>query len=576
MRFKVLLAAASLLTLSACATATPESKALRGTLSSGYSVFDMRSSYGQFLAGQAALRDGKTKEAADYFGIASVLGDDPGVISERTFTALLLSGEVTRAAMVAPHAEDTSEAVKRLGSLTRVVELLASGKGKEAQTLLKAEQIGFPHRQVTTLLGPWVAAAAGDAEGAIVQPVLQNDRLVQYFGQLGQARLYERARRYDEAETDYKALTGTAATGGLFALDYGAFLERRKRQADAVAFYDQALAANPDDAALRKARARAAAKGAPPAAPSIKQGAAQNLVACAATFAGERQSQFALAYLRLALRLDPERDEAWMLVGDLLNQGDDRKGAIEAFSHITPSSPQYQAAQGKLAWTYQESGDKARALEIARASMTAAPGDRDAQVALADLLRANERWDASVTVLDRLIAQESGRPDWRVLYLRGIALERAGRWTEAERDLNAALALNPNEPELLNFLGYSWIDRNEKLPEALAMVQKAVDARPQSGAMLDSLGWAYFRLGDYKKAVEKLETAAELEPGDPDVNDHLGDAYWRAGRRIEAQFQWRRVLSLEPSDKQKAAADAKLKDGLGASSAAASSTIARN
>lgn len=576
MRFKVLLAAASLLTLSACATATPGSQVLRGPVSSGYSVFDMRSSYGQFLAGQAALRDGKTKEAADYFGIAGVLGDDPGVISERTFTALLLSGEVTRAAMVAPRGEDANEAVKRLGSLTRVVELLASGKGKEAQALLKAEQIGFPHRQATTLLGPWVAAAAGDAEGAIVQPVLQNDRLVQYFGQLGQARLYERARRYDEAETDYKALTGTAATGGLFTLDYGAFLERRKRQAEAVAFYDQALAANPDDAALRKARARAAAKGAPPAAPSIKQGAAQNLVACAATFAGERQAQFALAYLRLALRLDPERDEAWMLVGDLLNQGDDRKGAIEAFNHITPSSPQYQAAQGKLAWTYQESGDKARALEIARASMTAAPGDRDAQIALADLLRANERWDESVTVLDKLVAQEASRPDWRVLYLRGIALERAGRWTEAERDLGAALKLNPNEPELLNFLGYSWIDRNEKLPEALAMVQKAVDARPQSGAMLDSLGWAYFRLGDYKKAVEKLETAAELEPGDPDVNDHLGDAYWRAGRRIEAQFQWRRVLSLEPSDKQKASAEAKLKDGLGASGAAASSTIARN
>lgn len=576
MRFKVLLAAASLLTLTACATATPESKALRGTVSSGYSIFDVRSSYGQFLAGQAALRDGATKEAADYFGIAGVLGDDPGVIGERTFTALLLSGEVTRAAMVAPRGEDATEAVKRLGTLTRVVELLATGKGKDAQALLKAEPIGFPHRQATTLLGPWVAAAAGDAEGAVVQPVLQNDRLVQYFGQLGQARLYERARRYDEAETDYKALTGTSATAGLFTIDYGAFLERRKRHADAIALYDQALTTDPGDAALRKARARATAKGAPPAAPSLKQGAAQNLVACAATFAGERQSQFALAYLRLALRLDPDRDEAWMLVGDLLNQGDDHKGAIEAFNRVQTSSPQYQSAQGKLAWTYQESGDKARALEIAKASMAAAPGDRDAQIALADLLRANERWDESVAVLDKLVASEASRPDWRVLYLRGISLERAGRWVEAERDLGAALKLNPNEPELLNFLGYSWIDRNEKLPEALAMVQKAVDARPQSGAMLDSLGWAYYRLGDYKKAVEKLETAAELEPGDPDVNDHLGDAYWRAGRRTEARFQWQRVLSLEPTDKQKAAAEAKLKSGLAVASADTSSTIARN
>lgn len=575
MRFKVLLAAASLLTLTACAT-SPNSSALRGPVSTGYSPFDTRTSYGQFLAGQAALRDGRTREAADYFGVAGVLDEEPGVINERTFTALLLSGEVTRAAQLAPRGEDTPEAIKRLGALTRVVEFLASGKGKDAQALLKAEPIGFPHRQISALLGPWAAAAAGDAEGATVQPVLQNDRLVQYFGQLGQARLYERAKRYDEAETDYKALTTTSATGGLFTLDYGGFLERRKRQADAIALYDQALASDPDDVALRRARARAAAKGAPPAAPTIKQGAAQNLIACAATFAGERQSQFALAYLRLALRLDPDRDEAWLLLGDLLNQADDHRGAIEAFGHIPASSAQYQTAQGKLAWTYQESGDKTRALEIAHASLASAPGDRDAQIALADLLRANERWDESAAVLDKLIVQEAGRPDWRVLYLRGIALERAGRWSEAERDLGAALKLNPDEPELLNFLGYSWIDRNERLPEALAMVQKAVDARPQSGAMLDSLGWAYYRLGDYKTAVEKLEAAVEMEPGDPDVNGHLGDAYWRAGRQIEARFQWRRVLSLEPGDKQKAESEAKLKDGLGATVPAAASTIAHN
>lgn len=574
MRFKVLFAAASLLALSACASG--QQAALRGSVPIGVSVFDARTSYGQFLAGQAALRDGRNREAADYFGVAGVLGDDPGVIGERTFTALLLSGEVSRAALIAPRGEDANEAVKRLGTLTRVVELLASNKGKDAKALLTAEPIGFPHRQVATLLGPWAAAAAGDLEGATVQPTLQNDRLVQYFGQLGQARLFERARRYDEAETDYKALTGTVATAGLFTLDYGAFLERRKRHADAVALYDQALAANPTDAALLAARTRAAAKGAPPPVSTIRQGAAQNLLACAATFAGEGQGQFALAYLRLALRLDPQREEAWFLVADLLNQADDHQGAVAALGHVLPTSTQYGAAQNKLAWTYQQAGDKARALEVARRSFAAAPQDREAQIVLADLLRANERWDESVAVLDSLVAREAARPDWRVLYLRGIALERAGRWPEAERDLQAALSANPDEPELLNFLGYSWIDRNEKLPEALAMIQKAVAARPQSGAMLDSLGWAYYRLGDYKTAVEKLEAAVELEPGDPDVNGHLGDAYWRAGRQIEARFQWRRVLSLEPDDRQKAEAEAKLKNGLDASDRIAPSTVAHN
>lgn len=574
-RLKVLLACVSVSALTACASA-PGAVSMRGPVGQNYSLLDTRTSYGQFLAGQAALRDGASKQAATYFGTAAVLGEDPGVIAERSFTALLLSGEISRAAAAAPTEAGGAEAIRRLGVLTRVVEALALGKGKEAQALLKADPPGFPHQQAVALLSPWAAAAAGDREGAIVQPVLRNDKLVQYFGQQGQARLFERAKRYDEAETDYKALTSNAATASIFTLDYGAFLERRKRHDDAVAVYDAALRVAPNDTGLQRARARAAARQTPPAMPTPRQGAAEVLVACAATFAGERQNQFALAYLRLALRLDPARDEAWVLVGDLLNQSDDHQGAIEAYGHVAPGAPHYASAQSKIAWAWNELGDKAKALEVARGAVTAAPNDRDAAVALADLLRVNSRWDESVAVLEPLIAREASAPDWRLLYLRAVALEQAGRWPEAERDLQAALKVNPDEPELLNFLGYSWIDRNERLAEALAMVEKAVAARPQSGAMLDSLGWAYFRLGDYKAAVEKLEAAVELEPGDPDVNGHLGDAYWKVGRFIEARFQWRRVLSLEPTDKQKVESEEKLKNGLGLSAPATKSTIAHN
>src|SRR5690606_14060505 len=163
-------------------------------------------------------------------------------------------------------------------------------------------------------------------------------------------------------------------------------------------------------------------------------------------------------------------------------------------------------------------------------------------------------------VLDGLIAQDPG--DWRLLYARGVSHERLKDWEKAEADLQAALAIEPGDPELLNYLGYSWIDRGERLAEALAMVEKAVAANPKSGAMVDSLGWAHYRLGDYKKAVETLEQAVELEAGDPEINNHLGDAYWRVGRRDEAMFQWRRVLTLDPDDRIKADAEAKLASGL--------------
>ena len=561
MRIKLLAALLSVSALTACATATP-GPALRGHVSTDSGWGDSRSAYGQFLAGQSALQNGSNAQAAAYFNEARELGEDPGVLVDRAFTAALLAGDVQRAATIAPRGGETNEAVRRLGVLTRVVDLLASGKGRDAQTLLKSETIGFPHRPAAVLLAPWLAAAAGDANGAVVRPELQGDRFVQYFGQLGQARLYERAKRYDEAETDYKALMAVENARALFVEDYGAFLERRKRHADAVALYDSAVARDPDDQGLLRARTRAAAHGPAPALPTDKQGAAHALVACAATFASERQSQFSLAYLRLALRLDPKRDDAWLLVGDLLAQDDDDAGARDAYAKVLPGSPRYVSAQSKLAWSYQTGGDKPKAIALAQQVAVASPKDRDAQITYADLLRANERWAESAAALDPLIASEAAKPDWRLLYMRGIALERAGRWSDSERDLLAAIKLSPDDPDLLNYLGYSWIDRGEHLPEAIAMVQKAVEARPQSGAMLDSLGWGYYRQGDYKTAVAKLEQAVELEPGDPDVNGHLGDAYWRIGRQVEARYQWQRVLSLEPDEKQKAEAQAKLKDGL--------------
>jgi Flp pilus assembly protein TadD len=563
-RIKLLIALLSASALTACAATAPgpDGPSLRGEVSNDSGWGGSRSAYGQFLAGQAALQNGSNVQAAGYFNEARELDEDPGVLGDRAFTAALLSGDVQRAAAIAPRGPEAGEAVRRLGALTRVVDLLADGKGKDAQALLKAETIGFPHRPAAVLLGPWLAAAAGDNDDAVVRPELQGDRFVQYFGQLGQARLYERAKRYDEAETDYKALMALDSARGLFVGDYGEFLERRKRHGEAVALYDAALAREPDDQALVRARDRAAARGAAPAMPTLRQGAAHVLMACGASFASERQSQFGLAYLRLALRLDPKRDDAWLLVGDLLAQDDDAVGAREAYAKIAPSSTRYTAAQSKLAWSFQTAGDKAKAVAMAQQSAAAAPKDRDAQIAYADILRANEHWAESAAVLDPLIAADAAKPDWRLLYMRGIALERAERWGEAERDLLQALKLSPDEPDLLNYLGYSWIDRGQRLPEAIAMVQKAVDARPLSGAMLDSLGWGYYRQGDYKTAVAKLEQAVELEPGDPDVNGHLGDAYWRIGRQVEARYQWQRVLSLEPDAKQKADAEAKLKNGL--------------
>ena len=327
-----------------------------------------------------------------------------------------------------------------------------------------------------------------------------------------------------------------------------------------MALYGDHLAREPDSLVVKTAQARAAAGRPAPAMPTIRESAAQAMLAPAATMIAGKQAQYAMGYLRLILRLDPQRDEAWMMVGDLMAGAGDTEAARAAYLHPKPGSPAFSTGQAKLAWTYQNADDKVTALKLARTA--AATGEADARITLADLLRSNEQYGEAATVLDGLIAEQKA-PDWRLLYSRGVTRERLNRWPDAESDLQAALKQRPDEPELLNYLGYSWIDRGEHLAEARAMIEKAVAVDPRSGAMVDSLGWAFYRMGDFKTAVAKLEEAVELEAGDPEINNHLGDAYWKVGRRDEAQFQWRRVLTLKPDPKNKANAEMKLASGLG-------------
>ncbi|HLY78225.1 MAG TPA: tetratricopeptide repeat protein, partial [Caulobacteraceae bacterium] len=276
----------------------------------------------------------------------------------------------------------------------------------------------------------------------------------------------------------------------------------------------------------------------------------------------QKQDGYGLDYLRLALRLDPGNGEAWILVGDLLT-GPDPQSARFAYAQVQPQSDRYVAARGKLAWSYQNGGEHEPALKLARDTVAAEPSSREAAATLADLLRANAQYTESALVLTKLIDSSGPKPDWRLYYLRATAYQAVGDVEKTEADLQTALKLDPDEPELLNFQAYFWIDRGEHLQEALAMVQKAVAADPQSGEMIDSLGWAYYRLGDFPSAVTRLEQAIAIDPAIPEVNDHLGDAYWRVGRKTEAQFQWRRVLSLNPGDALRARAEAKLASPLG-------------
>ena len=546
--FRLLLSSAALMALCACATASPS---LHASAPPVAPANDHASVYGLYLAGEAALASGDSQSAAALFGRAQSANPDAPFLRDRLFIAALMAGDVPKAAMLAsaPTAPDDGG----LGALVQAVEALSAGKGADAYAALSKPQ---PLVGAGALLKPWAAASAGRWSDALAMPAA-GDRLLRLVASLDQAILFEQARRYPEAETAFKALLADKAARGLVADPYGAFLERRGRRAEAITLYDQAIADNPDDRQLTIARARAGANRPAPPMLSIRESAAEALMVPAAAMLADKQEELGLVYLRLILRLDPKRDDAQVLTGQVLEALGDLRAARETYLQLSPKALRYPDARTRLALTYQ-ADDIATALKIARETVAARPDSDLAKLTLADLLRANDQYEESTKVLDPLIASLGPRADWQLYYRRAMTLERSNHWPEAQRDLDKALQLRPDEPEVLNYLGYSWVNRGLKIKDGMAMIQKAVDAQPEEGAFVDSLGWSYFRLGDFTKAVTTLEHAVSLDAGDAEINDHLGDAYWRVGRRDEARFQWRAVLTMKPDAEIKARADAKL------------------
>ena len=544
-----------------CATSDADRAGLRPAVPADRPVAadEPSSANGLFLAGAVALGSGSGDAAADMFARASAADPQDPSLKQRAFTAALVAGQVDRAAQLAPAPGEAGEGLVNLGRLTQAVEGLAENQPKAAEAILGTIGPNAPHGSTAALLHPWVLAAAKTAPPA-APPEPGADRLLLPFQMLGRARLAERAGRFAVADPLFKGLTGSR--DGLFTLAYGGFLERRGRGAEAVKLYGDALQKTPDDPALQQARLRAAAGRSPPPQPTLREGAAEALVGPAAALSIRREADRGLSYLRLALRLDPHRAPLWLMVGEALEAAGDPDGAAHAYAQVAAGEPEHPSALTRLALLRQKADDAPGALELARQAYAEAPTDPQAMVTYAELLRIGKRYDEAVAILDKLIAKMGKSQTAAKLYfLRAAALERAGKWPQAEADLKSSLALDPNDAEVQNYLGYAWADRGEHLPEAVALLRKAVAASPGQGALLDSLGWAYLRSGDVKAAVVDLERAVALEPADAAIVDHLGDAYWRVGRSVEARYQWRRVLTLDPEDDVKARAQQKLKDG---------------
>ena len=567
---RLTLVAAALVPLAACATSGQAPNAVAAVSAKPKAGQEEgRTAYGYYLAGEAAIGGGSSTDAARYFALASDLQPQSIPLRNRAFTSAIVAGDIHAAARLSPPPGDGTAPVQGLGRMVRAVDALAEGRGKAAWAELQNPSVGGPHETAAALLKPWTAQAAGDVEGACALPRPDPNPVLASVGALGQAELLERNGRHPEAEAIFRKRAN--GKNSLFTIAYGAFLERRGRSADALALYKQVLERDPRDGAILRARARVEARRPAPPMISVSEGAAEALIAPAALMLAQHEGDSGLAYLRLSLRLDPTVDEAWVLVGDAMSGAGDKRAARIAWEHVRSGSNQYVTARSRLAIALQEEGDKPAAIKLAKETLDGTPDDPRLMVVYAELLRDSERYEEAVQVLTRLIdrASDHGTNEkgagWQLYYLRGASNERLGAWKDAEPDLQRALKLKPDSAEVLNYLGFAWVDRGEHLNEAMPMLQKAVSLSPESGAIIDSLGWAHYRLGQYPLAVKALEKAVLLDPADPEVNDHLGDAYWRVGRKVEAEYQWKRVLTLAADAKLRGTVGVKLKAGLDAS-----------
>ena len=525
-------------------------------------VFVGKSISGKFLAGRHAEIQRDVPRAADY--MSEVLGaapDHQGIL-RRTFLLTLSDGRIGEALGLARRLADKGGDAP-IANLLLALQHLKEGDMAAAEAQLEGLTGSGPNALLVPMVRAWALAGAGRGAQAIELLSATNE-----LGPLGLLRdlhlgmLAEFAGLTEEAEKFYRAAANDPDNMGLRTVrTFAAFLSRSDKSKQARALFDLYMTQNPDSILLEPWRARLeAGEILPPVVNSPRQGAAEALYVVANALQQQRAGASALLYVRMVLDLEPEDPLYTLLLARVLESQNRYEAAVEVLEEIDPASAFGWLARLSISANLHALERVDDAAELLQVMTEERPERTDAVISLGDLLRQEERYDEAVEAYDLAISrmEQSDQRDWRLLYGRGIALERSKDWDRAEADFLQALELVPDQPLVLNYLGYSWVDMGMHLDRAQEMIQRAVALRPRDGYIVDSLGWVLYRLGDYEGAVRNLERAVELRPNDPIINDHLGDAFWLAGRRNEARFQWRRALGFDPEPDIRSKIEAKL------------------
>ena len=523
------------------------------------------SSAGNYLAARSASSQRDAVAASAYYRAALRADPKNPVLLERAFLSVLVDGEIDEAARLA-------ERVIQADKTNRVARLVLGVRAlKQKQYLAARQQIAQSVRGpiadlTATLITAWTFQGTGDSRAAVENiDRLTGPEWYAIFKDLHAGLILDLAGNKKEAgkrlERVYK-LDGNA----LRAVEaYGRWASRNLGKDEALKIFEGFDKVLPQHPLVVEAMGDIKAGEKPgPLVDSAQAGAAEVLFGLGTSLGRQGGEDLALAYLQLAIYLSPRHPLALMSLADLYEQLKKPALAIKLYERVPSESALKRNAEIQLATNLDALERTDEAKKLLQKLTADRPADLEAITALGNIMRARKQFaDCAETYTKAVDTVKSPqKSNWILFYFRGICFERSKQWAKAEGDFKKSLDLFPDQPHVLNYLGYSWVDQGLNLDEGMRMIRRAVEQRPDDGYIVDSLGWAYYRISNYEEAVKQLERAIELKPEDPTINDHLGDAYYKVGRTLEAQFQWAHARDLKPEPDDLKKIEEKLKTGM--------------
>ena len=545
-----------------------------GGISDDYKFTRKKSWVGQYLSGYHATQMHDYEKASEFFAKSVQLGNSNEFTQVQTMNLLIVTGKFKEAFEIADHLYENNQNV--LASIVKIIKDVERGNFKSADMI--ANQLS-KQKEGTTVLNQviyaWVKFGNGNYLAAknIFESMQKETRFLPFIN-YHYAMVADLAGDKKKAKEIYTQLSKIQSPPvGIAAASYNYFLRNNdKKTADEIA----------NNYGLERIKQLTEYHKIADA----KVGIAESLADTGTIIMTEYKDDSAATFFRLALFLQPDFEEIKLLLANILMNQGDHEAANKLLKSIDEKSPVYTLAKLAIARNYESMKQDAQAKQYYEKLAENENTRLDALINLADLKREAENYEDAVQYYTQAI--ELGQAEakknktdieqvyWAVYFARGVCYERMGKWDEAEADLLTALKLNPEQPDTLNYLGYSWIEMGKNIEDGIKMVTKAYELKPEDSHILDSVGWGWYKLGNYENSLKFLEAAITQMPYDPTVNDHLGDVYWRLGRRTEAKYQWRRALDNKPDKKYVEPLKAKLENGLADDSAPHKTSISTN